>query len=118
MDMTAAELITQATADGVILVSVDDRLKVTGPSAAVARWAPQLRQFRAELVEAMRAVRSSPPPAECVTPSRLWLIRHADGRVVSHSFCPPATETEVRAWYPQAIAIEPEADATTDEVSA
>jgi hypothetical protein len=39
---------------------------------------------------------------------RLWLITHADGRLVSHSFTPPATEDELRAWYPQALKIEPE----------
>lgn len=39
---------------------------------------------------------------------RLWLIRHEDGRLVSHSFTPPATETEVLGWYPEAIHIEHE----------
>jgi len=41
-------------------------------------------------------------------PCRLWLIRHADGRYVSHSFTPPATLAEVRAWYPDAITTEPD----------
>ncbi len=39
-------------------------------------------------------------------PRRLWLIRHDDGRLVSHSFTPPATDAEVRGWYPGALAIE------------
>ena len=42
---------------------------------------------------------------------RAWLIRHAGGEVKSHSFTPPATLPEVRAWYPAALAIEPEEDA-------
>ena len=43
-------------------------------------------------------------------PRRLWLIRHADGRCISHSFTPAATESEVRGWYPDAINIELEDD--------
>ncbi len=39
---------------------------------------------------------------------RLWLIHHADGRLISHSFTPPATEAQVRSWYPNALIIEPE----------
>lgn len=39
---------------------------------------------------------------------RLWLIHHADGRLVSHSFTPPASREEVAAWYPLAHSIEPE----------
>lgn len=41
-------------------------------------------------------------------PHRLWLVSHPDGRVVSHSFGPPATADQVQAWYPDAKAIEPE----------
>lgn len=45
-------------------------------------------------------------------PRRLWLIHHPDGRWVSHSFTPGATEQEVRSWYPEALSIEPEESAT------
>ena len=41
-------------------------------------------------------------------PVRAWLIRHADGSLISHHFIPPATESEIRAWYPQAISVEVE----------
>jgi hypothetical protein len=44
-----------------------------------------------------------------VAPGRLWLIRHPDGSVRSHSFTPPASRAEVEAWYPGALA-EPEDD--------
>lgn len=33
---------------------------------------------------------------------RLWLIHHRDGRLLEHSFTPPATAAEVSAWYPGA----------------
>mgnify|MGYP001768756202 CR=1 FL=1 len=39
---------------------------------------------------------------------RLWLIRHQDGRLISHSFCPPASRDEVSGWYPLALSIDPE----------
>ena len=39
---------------------------------------------------------------------RLWLIRHEDGRLISHSFTPPATWREVRGWYPRALSVEVE----------
>ena len=41
---------------------------------------------------------------------RLWLIRHEDGRLISHSFTPPATWREVRGWYPRALSVEVEDD--------
>lgn len=53
------------------------------------------------------SARMQAPAPEVDIPRRLWLLRHADGRLVSHSFCPPATEPQVRAWYPEAT-IEPE----------
>lgn len=37
---------------------------------------------------------------------RLWLIRHADGSLWSHSFTPPATEEEVRRLHPHALELE------------
>ena len=42
---------------------------------------------------------------------RLWLIRHEDGRLISHSFTPPATWREVRGWYPRALSVEVSAPA-------
>ena len=45
------------------------------------------------------------------TAHRLWLIRHPDGRLVSHSFEPPVTGTEVEGWYPDARSIEMEGEA-------
>ncbi len=51
-------------------------------------------------------------------PRRRWLIRHAGGEVASHSFTPPATLPEVRAWYPAALAIEAEEDAPKEPAPA
>ncbi len=48
------------------------------------------------------------PATEVARPLRLWVIRHDDGRLVSHSFTPPASERQVRAWYPDSLTIEPE----------
>ncbi len=54
-------------------------------------------------------------PATQAPPRRLWLVTHADGRLVSHSFCPPATEAELWAWFPEALAIEPEEDTPEED---
>jgi len=50
------------------------------------------------------------PAPEVDIPLRIWMIRHGDGGLVSHSFTPPATERQVRAWHPDALAVEPEID--------
>ncbi len=41
-------------------------------------------------------------------PRRLWLIRHGDGSLWSHSFTPPATLAMVQALHPEALEIEVE----------
>jgi hypothetical protein len=61
----------------------------------------------------VKSVKTPPrDPAAPVEPAqRAWLIRHADGSLWSHHFIPPATEREVWAWYPRALAVEGEDDA-------
>ncbi len=54
------------------------------------------------------SARMQAPATEVARPLRLWVIRHDDGRLVSHSFTPPASERQVRAWYPDSLTIEPE----------
>lgn len=49
--MTAANLLTQARADGLTLrLDPPDRLKLAGAPTAVAKWAPILRPHKPELV--------------------------------------------------------------------
>lgn len=103
--MTAAELHTQATAEGLTLALANDQISVQGPRRLLARWAPELRQYRDALLAYLRAANDT--TAEVDSPRRLWLIHHPDTGWVSHSFTPPATEAEVRAWYPETT-IEPE----------
>ncbi len=43
------------------------------------------------------------------TPRRRWLLRFPDGRVISTSLTPGATEAEMRAWYPDATVTAEEA---------
>lgn len=77
-----------------------------GPPAKVATFA-----------KVAPAPRSLAPALES-EPRRAWLIRHAGGEVASHSFTPPATLPEVRAWYPAALSIEPEEDAPKEPAPA
>lgn len=106
--MTASELLTQATADGLTLALVDDQISAKGPRSLLARWAPELRDHKNELLAWLRA--ANDPAPEVDIPRRLWLLRHADGRLISHSFTPAATEAEVSAWYPNAEILEDDVD--------
>ena len=106
--MTAGELLTQATADGLTLALVDDQISAQGPKSLLARWAPELRDHKAELLAYLRDANDPAPEVA----HRLWLIHHPDTGWVSHSFCPPASLEQVRAWYPMALTIAPE---VTDE---
>jgi hypothetical protein len=90
--MTAAAMLERAKVDGVTLALDDSgKLKVRGDEAAVARWLPQVRANKPALVLLLSE------------PHRLWLVTHADGRRVSHSFTPPASRREVEGWYPGAV---------------
>ena len=100
--MTAAALMADLTAAGLSL-DPPDNLRLRGDRATRARWLPQVRERKAELVELLTA--TAPDTATC----RQWLVRHQDGTVRSHSFCPPASRQEVESWYPDARSIEPEA---------
>ncbi len=78
--MSTATLIRKALAAGVELRFVDGQLKVTGRRKAVESWAPQLRQHKAELIEALRT-----PEPEVDVPD--W--RELDKAYQSHHFkCP------------------------------
>lgn len=93
--MSAAAALKVLSADGINLrVDPDGRL--------LASPADRLTTAHRDMVRAYR-----PALVALLSPKRLWLVRHPDGSVGSHSFCPPATRTEVSAWYPDAI-IEPE----------
>ena len=111
--MTAAELLTQVRDAGIRLDLRSGQISVKGSTALLATWAPLLRQHRADLVQVLQDLQDSANDATetvIARASRLWLIHHADGRMISHSFTPAATETEVRGWYPEALSIEVEDD--------
>jgi hypothetical protein len=97
--MIPADLLTATEAAGLSLaLDATGALRVRGPSEGLVIWTPAIREAKAALVVLL-------------TPRRLWLISHAGGEVASHSFTPPATEGEVRRWYPQALKVEMETDA-------
>lgn len=92
--MKPAELLPAAAVDGITLTLVDGALRVRGPAPGVEKWGDAIRAGKADLVAYL-------------TPWRLWLIRHADGRLISHSFTPAASRQEVEGWYPEALSAEP-----------
>ena len=98
--MSAAAVLAQLTEAGVTLETDGDRLTASPAGRVTVAHRDLIRAYRPALV----ALLSSPEHRRF----RLWLIRHPDGSLASHSFCPPATLPEVRAWYPGAQ-IEPDA---------
>ena len=95
--MTTADLLLAIQEDGLSLeLATDGTLRARGPGPAVARWAPAVKEHKAALVELL-------------TPRRRWLIHLPDGWRDS-TFTPPASLAEVRAWYPEALEVEPEED--------
>lgn len=102
--MTAAAVLLGARQDGLSVRLDRGALKVEGATEALARWVPQLRAVKPDLLRLLGAPDPDSPPR------RLYLIRAADGSLTSHSFTPPATLAEVAGWYPTATSIEPEDD--------
>ncbi len=100
--MTPANLLAATRAAGLTLALEDGALRTRGPGPALRQWAPAIREGKAELLA-------------WLTPRRLWLVHHADGRWLSHAFTPPASREEVAGWYPLALELEPEDDATNGQ---
>ncbi len=95
------------TAGGFGCRAEGDTLIVHPAEGITDRLRVMIRANKAELLAYLAA--NDPAP---VVAHRLWLIHHPDTGWVSHSFCPPASLEQVRAWYPMALTIAPE---VTDE---
>jgi hypothetical protein len=97
--MSAAAALSVLAADGVTL-------QVDG-AHLIARPADRLTQAHRDMIRAYR-----PALVELLSSAerrtyRLFLVRHPDGTLMSHSFTPRATLAEVRGWYPDAPSVEP-----------
>lgn len=82
-------------------------------SLSCARESEKKREGFATVATLATLPATAPPslaPSRDAATHRAWLIRHPDGQLFSHTFTPPATLPEVRAWYPGALSIEPEED--------
>lgn len=106
--MLAPPLISILTAGGFGIRLDGERLVVHPASDLTDSLRAMIREHKPALVGYLRQMQD--PANDPAPPRRLWLIRHQDGRLVSHSFTPPATLAEVRAWYPKTRAIEVEDD--------
>ncbi len=107
--MTPVELLSQAAAEGLRLALVDDQISAQGPRSLLARWAPKLRQYRAEVTAALGAVNDSVPIIEPEIvddiPRRCWWVM--DGRrTFTATYTPAITLAELRAEYPGALILE------------
>ena len=110
--MAAPPVLGILTAGGFGCRAEGERLIVHPAAGLTDALRAMIRASKADLLGYLHGAANDPAPIlapEVDTPRRLWLLRHADGRLISHSFCPPASLEEVRAWYPDAT-IEPEAE--------
>ena len=126
--MTPTDLLTAATTAGLALRVEAGALRVRGPQDALAAWAPMLKAHKPALV----ALLTTPPPrpttaceswaeraavlefdagltraeAEEAATCRRWLV-HLPGAWLDLTTTPPASRAELRARYPEALAIHP-----------
>ena len=97
--MIPQTLIQDATRDGLTLAPTGTgTLRVHGPKAAIAKWAPILKERKAEVLAALAAKDARPIPSPNKTASH-W--RLPDGRPLWVS--PPETAEQVQARYPGAV---------------
>lgn len=102
--MTPAALIQAAARDGVSLaLSPAGTIKASGDQAAVSRWLAAIREYKAEIVEALKV-----SPGDT---ARGWLVRYPDGGIIE-TYIHLAdgtypTRGEVLRDYPGAIDAEP-----------
>ncbi len=86
--MMPQTLIQDATRDGLTMAPTDKgTLRVHGPKAALAKWAPILKERKAEILEALS-------PSQTVTVAVPWM----DADSVTVTELPPEDEATIRAW--------------------
>lgn len=101
--MTAATILRDSAADGVTLsLSSTGTIKATGEQAVVTRWLAAIRENKAGIVGLLSAGVKQEPFA-----ASRWLVHFADGDALAVSVSPAASNPEVLANYPGALAAEP-----------
>jgi len=112
----ASDLFHELTAHGLIIALEGDNLMVSPRERLTDPLRARIREAKPDLLRLLAGditMDPDPEPAPVAT-FRAWLIRHPDGQLFSHTFTPPATLPEVRAWYPGALGIEPQEDDTPE----
>ena len=95
--MMPQNLIQDATRDGLTMAPTDKgTIRVHGPKAALAKWAPILKERKAEILAAL-----SPSQTVTVTELGVSRFRLPDGRELWVS--PPETLEQIRARCPGAV---------------
>lgn len=120
--MSAMDIFQRAQAAGVTITATPaGSLELCGPSESIRTLAPEVRTHKEDILRHFAdprhaaSARMQAPAPEVAIPRRLWLVHHADGRWLSHAFTPPASREEVAGWYPLALELEPEDDATNGQ---
>lgn len=100
--MSAPDLLLAMRDAGLTVTVADERLHVTGPADALDRFRPTIREWRNDLLLAMKAGANG-----AQTASRWWLIHYPDREPLEVSCTPSATHAEILERHPDAIAAEP-----------
>lgn len=87
--MAPGALVGILTAGGFGVRLEGGRLIVHPADTLSPRLAGLIRQHKPALVQYLSRIQAPSNDTEQGIPRRLWLVTHADGRLVSHSFTPP-----------------------------
>ncbi len=94
--MTAAQLLTQARADGVALGLDDGRLRAAFPADTRARWSDQLRKHKPELVALLQV--------EALVHRYCALLQEADPAEVERTIEIAQADADCAAWIEYRVA--------------
>ncbi|MEF8724366.1 hypothetical protein E4Q23_15060 [Candidatus Accumulibacter phosphatis] len=101
--MTAGTILRDSALDGVTLsLSATGTIKAVGEQAVVTRWLAAIRENKAGIVALLSEDANQKPFA-----ASRWLVHFADGDALAVSVSPAASNAEVLANYPGALAAEP-----------
>jgi hypothetical protein len=94
--MNATTIIKEASTEGVTLaLSATGTIKATGDAEAVARWIPAIREYKGEIIEALKAA---------VTEAQCWRVRVTDSETCIATS--GTTRADIMTMYPDAISME------------
>ena len=103
--MGAHDLLVAIRAAGLSPTVVDGRLRVTGPTNALAQFRPAIREHRDHLVLELNGAGTM--AVEHAPPAWRWRLHFANREPLEVACSPPATWDDVLELHPEAVPAEP-----------